>query len=321
MIHVNENDLVLPGDLLAEEDVYPGRGTFKEEGKIYSKLLGLVSLRNKRINVTPLKSKYLPKRGDMVLGKVTNIRFSMLDIDINSPYSGFVSSSELFGRDKKDLTKYFNIGDTLFLKVLDVDEIKKAKLGVKNRRFNKLRGGLIVKIAPTKVPRLIGKKGSMINAIKEKTECKIMVGQNGLVWVKGDEKMQEITKNIIKEVEKKAHTKGLTDYIKNKLSLIIDGKLPEPPKENNDNFYKENILEKPKLQNFKEELELEEFAEEFTRKYEKGEVDFDEDIFEDKIEQTLENNKNPQFEIENSDNKSAILNPEKENSSKWKKMN
>ena len=321
MIHVNENDLVLPGDLLAEEDIYPGRGTFKEEGKIYSKLLGLVSLRNKRINVTPLKSKYLPKRGDMVLGKVTNIRFSMLDIDINSPYSGFVSSSELFGRDKKDLTKYFNIGDTLFLKVLDVDEIKKAKLGVKNRRFNKLRGGLIVKIAPTKVPRLIGKKGSMINAIKEKTECKIMVGQNGLVWVKGDEKMQEITKNIIKEVEKKAHTKGLTDYIKNKLSLIIDGKLPEPQRTGNDNFYRENILEKPKLQNFKEELELEEFAEEFTKKYEEGEVDFDEDIFEDKLEQTLENNKNLHFEIEESEDKSTILNPEKENSSKWKKMN
>ena len=257
----------------------------------------------------------------MVLGKVTNIRFSMLDIEINSPYSGFVSSSELFGRDKKDLTKYFNIGDTLFLKVLDVDEIKKAKLGVKNRRFNKLRGGIIVKIAPTKVPRLIGKKGSMINAIKEKTECKIMVGQNGLVWVKGDEKMQEITKNIIKEVEKKAHTKGLTDYIKNKLSLIIDGKLPEPElQKGNDNFYRENILEKPKLQNFKEELELEEFAEEFTKKYEEGEVDFDEDIFEDKLEQ-LENNKNLHFEIENSDNQSAILNPEKENSSKWKKMN
>ena len=321
MIHVNENDLVLPGDLLGEDDFYPGRGTFKEEDKIYSKLVGLVSLRNKRINVTPLKSKYLPKRGDMVLGKVTNIRFSMLDIEINSPYSGFVSSSELFGRDKKDLTKYFNIGDTLFLKVLDVDEIKKAKLGVKNRRFNKLRGGIIVKIAPTKVPRLIGKKGSMINAIKEKTECKIMVGQNGLVWVKGDEKMQEITKNIIKEVEKKAHTKGLTDYIKNKLSLIIDGKLPEPElQKGNDNFYRENILEKPKLQNFKEELELEEFAEEFTKKYEEGEVDFDEDIFEDKLEQ-LENNKNLHFEIENSDNQSAILNPEKENSSKWKKMN
>ena len=161
----------------------------------------------------------------------------------------------------------------------------------------------------------------MINAIKEKTECKIMVGQNGLVWVKGDEKMQEITKNIIKEVEKKAHTKGLTDYIKNKLSLIIDGKLPEPElQKGNDNFYRENILEKPKLQNFKEELELEEFAEEFTKKYEEGEVDFDEDIFEDKLEQ-LENNKNLHFEIENSDNQSAILNPEKENSSKWKKMN
>ena len=69
----------------------------------------------------------------------------------------------------------------------DVDEIKKAKLGLKGRGMGKFKGGIIVDIAPTKVPRLIGKKGSMINMIKDKTKCKIVVGQNGLVWVKGDE--------------------------------------------------------------------------------------------------------------------------------------
>ena len=224
MIYVNEKDLVVPGELLAEDDYYPGRGTFEDDGKICSKLLGLVSLRNKKISVIPLKSKYLPKKGDVVIGKIDDVRFSMWGVDINSPYSGILPASEVFGREKKELSRVFDIGDVLFLRIVDVDEVKKVKLGLKGRGMGKFKGGVIVDIAPTKVPRLIGKKGSMINMIKDKTGCKIVVGQNGLVWVKGNEDMEQIVKNIIKLIEREAHTSGLTDRIKNKLCLLIDGR-------------------------------------------------------------------------------------------------
>ena len=231
MIYVNEKDLVVPGELLAEDDYYPGRGTFEDDGKICSKLLGLVSLRNKKISVIPLKSKYLPKKGDVVIGKIDDVRFSMWGVDINSPYSGILPASEVFGREKKELSRVFDIGDVLFLRIVDVDEVKKVKLGLKGRGMGKFKGGVIVDIAPTKVPRLIGKKGSMINMIKDKTGCKIVVGQNGLVWVKGNEDMEQIVKNIIKLIEREAHTSGLTDRIKNKLCLLIDGELPPEEEE------------------------------------------------------------------------------------------
>ena len=124
--------------------------------------------------------------------------------------------------------------------------------------MGKFRGGIIVDIAPTKVPRLIGKKGSMINMIKDKTQCKIVVGQNGLVWVKGDEDMEQLTREVIHTIEKEAHTSGLTNKIKNYLCLAIDGEIPEEEIdiEQIEEDYVE--LEKPKLQNFKEELEREE---------------------------------------------------------------
>ena len=240
---------------MADDEYYSGRGTFKENGKVCSSLMGLVSLRNKKIRVIPLKSKYVPKKGDVVIGKINDVRFSMWDVDINSPYSGILPAFEVFGREKKELNKVYDVGDVLFLRVVDVDEIKKAKLGLKGRGMGKFKGGIIVDIAPTKVPRLIGKKGSMINMIKDKTNCKIVVGQNGLVWVKGDEDMEQLTKDIIHLIEAEAHTSGLTNKIKNKLYLAIDGELPpeEVPDEE-----EEFVLEKPKLQNFKEELEQEE---------------------------------------------------------------
>ena len=252
MIYVEDKNLVIPGQILADEEYYPGRGTFKEDGKVCSSLIGLVSLRNKKISVIPLKSKYVPKKGDFVIGKINDVRFSMWDVNINSPYSGILPAFEVFGRDKKELSKVYDVGDVLFLRVIDVDEVKKAKLGLKGRGLGKFKGGIIVDISPTKVPRLIGKKGSMINMIKNKTNCKIVVGQNGLVWVKGDEDMEQLTREIIHTIEAEAHTSGLTNKIKNKLCLAIDGELPVEETE------EEFVLEKPKLQNFKEELEQEE---------------------------------------------------------------
>ena len=266
MIYVENKDLVIPGQVLADDEYYSGRGTFKENGKVCSSLLGRVSLRNKKIRVIPLKSKYVPKKGDVVIGKIKDVRFSMWDVDINSPYSGILPAFEVFGREKKELNKVYDVGDVLFLRVVDVDEIKKAKLGLKGRGMGKFKGGIIVDIAPTKVPRLIGKKGSMINMIKDKTNCKIVVGQNGLVWVKGDEDMEQLTKDVIHLIEAEAHTSGLTNKIKNKLYLAIDGEIPpeEVPEEE-----EEFVLEKPKLQNFKEELEQEEKEAEEEEKDEK----------------------------------------------------
>ena len=286
MIYVKEKDLVVPGEILAEDDYYAGRGTFQENGKVCSNLLGLVSLRNKKISVIPLKSKYLPKKGDVVIGKIDDVRFSMWGVDINSPYPGILPASEVFGRDKKDLSRVFDIGDVLFLRIVDVDEVKKVKLGLKGRGMGKFKGGIIVDIAPTKVPRLIGKKGSMINMIKDKTGCKIVVGQNGLVWVKGKQDMEQIVKDTIKLIEKEAHTSGLTDRIKNRLCLLIDGELPEEENEEmEENF--DDAFKKPELQDFREEAEREladekaqneEDFDDLDEDIDESEDDFDEDI-------------------------------------------
>ena len=312
MIYVENKDLVIPGQVLSDDEYYSGRGTFKENGKVCSSLMGLVSLRNKKIRVIPLKSKYVPKKGDVVIGKINDVRFSMWDVDINSPYSGILPAFEVFGREKKELNKVYDVGDVLFLRVVDVDEIKKAKLGLKGRGMGKFKGGIIVDIAPTKVPRLIGKKGSMINMIKDKTKCKIVVGQNGLVWVKGNEDMEQLTREIIHLIEAEAHTSGLTNKIKNKLYLAIDGELP-PEEVEEEAEEEEFVLEKPKLQNFKEELEEEERQAEIEE--EEEEVEEKEDKKEkpdigEVIEEFKRKNKSKDGSLSYSDNSnnSFILN-------------
>ena len=226
MIFVEDKEIVIPGDILADEEYHSGRGTFKENDKVCSSLVGLVAIRDKKISVIPLQSKYIPKRGDVVIGEVTDIRFSMWNLNINSPYSGFLPASDVFGKEKRELNRTFDIGDVLFLRVVDVDEVKKVKLGLKGRGLGKFRGGILINITPTKVPRLIGKKGSMINMIKDETHCEVIVGQNGVVWVKGEPAMERVAEKVINMIEDQAHTSGLTDRVRDMLAKLL-GREPQ----------------------------------------------------------------------------------------------
>jgi exosome complex component RRP4 len=219
---VEDKQIVVPGEILAEGDYHSGRGTFKEEEKVCSSLVGLVAVRDKKISVIPLQSKYIPKRGDVVIGEITDIRFSMWNLDINSPYSGILPAAEVFGKEKRELNRAFDVGDVLFLRVVDVDEVKKVKLGLKGRGLGKFRGGILIHITPTKVPRLIGKKGSMINMIKDQTRCEVVVGQNGIVWVKGKPEMERVVQKVVKTIEEEAHTSGLTDRIRDMLMELLE---------------------------------------------------------------------------------------------------
>lgn len=218
--------LVIPGELLGKGRA--GNGAYEENSNVYSKHVGLAEERAGFFMVIPLSGIYSPKRGDGVVGRIEEIIFSKWIVDINSPYSGVMTLSdavtEYIDLTKTDLTKYFDYGDLIFAEVSSVSKTKSVQLSMKDRRCRKLRGGRIIKVTPAKVPRIIGRKGSMVEMIKEKTGTQIVVGQNGIVWIKGDN--EDIAAETILFIEEKSHISGLTDYIKN----MLDEKMKNKPK-------------------------------------------------------------------------------------------
>jgi exosome complex component RRP4 len=80
---------------------------------------------------------------------------------------------------------------------------------------------VLVEIIATRVPRLIGRKGSMINMIKSELKCDVVVGQNGIVWLKGDPDHVVIAIEAIRQIEREAHTSGLTDRIREAITLKL----------------------------------------------------------------------------------------------------
>jgi exosome complex component RRP4 len=69
-------------------------------------------------------------------------------------------------------------------------------------------------VTPTKIPRVIGRKGSMISMIKQETGCQIILGLNGIILVTGKSPADEqLAMRAIKKIEDESHTTGLTDRI------------------------------------------------------------------------------------------------------------
>lgn len=211
----SSREIVVPGDLLAISGKKAGPGTYSEGGKIYASQLGIKSVRQDSISVVPLAGQYIPMRGDLVVGKITDISASSWLVDINSPYPAPLHVTEVPWRvEFGETSKFMSVGDVVLLKVVGVDEIKRIHVSMQDHGLRKLAGGMVVEVSPSKVPRVIGRNGSMIQMLKNETGCRIYVGQNGRIWIDGE--LDNILKAVeaIKMIEEEAHSLGLTEKVK-----------------------------------------------------------------------------------------------------------
>jgi exosome complex component RRP4 len=228
---IEERKIVVPGEEIAQGmDFLPSNGTFRDGESILASKLGIVEVRNRVIRVIPLRGHYAPVRGDLVIGIVADVGFSGWPVDIGAAANVNLPVGEAV-RDrvdliKSDLSRYFDSGDVIIAKVMNVPKARIIQLSMRDYGLRKLRGGRVIKMSPSKVPRLIGKKGSMVGMIKDYTGCDINVGQNGYVWISGTAENQLLADRAIMLIEEKAHMSGLTDKVKELFESA--GAVPKP---------------------------------------------------------------------------------------------
>ena len=211
-----EREIVIPGEtIVSGQDFLPGEWTKREGKDIVALRFALADKSGRLVKIIPLSGTYMPRRGNVVIGKVLDITFNGWIIDIDAPYQSFLSLTECSKFvNKNDLSECYNIGDMLAIKVFSVKR-KGIDLTAKGRNLGKLEDGMIIHINSNKVPRIIGKEGSMINLIKNASNCDITVGQNGIIWVKGRKAEDELfAEKAILFVAKKSFIGGLTEKTK-----------------------------------------------------------------------------------------------------------
>ncbi len=221
-------EIVLPGDILYRgKNMLPGRGTYRHGDEIISKVVGLKAVKDRTISVIPLAGAYIPKVGDYIIGEIVEVGLNYWLVDINSPYQAAMLMFDIpeFVEKNADISRYYDFGDIIYAKITNVTKTKYINLTMKDSKCRKLVGGLIVHITPSKVPRLIGKKGSMVSMIKNITGSFILVGQNGRVWIKGGH--ETLAAEAIYMIDMYSHQKGLTEkveeFLKKELEKEGDG--------------------------------------------------------------------------------------------------
>jgi exosome complex component RRP4 len=217
-LYVADRAIVIPGELIAEGiELLPSGKAFREGDKIYASTIGMVSIKGRVVKVIPLTGRYMPRKGDIIIGKITAVLAGGWSLDVNSAYAADLplaeGTSEFIPRGA-DLSRFFDLNDYVFAEVTNVTETKFVKLSASRRPYRRLKGGILIGISPVKIPRVIGKQGSMVKMIKDASGCDVVVGQNGWIWIKGTPETEAKVEAIIKKIEKEAHMKGLTDKIK-----------------------------------------------------------------------------------------------------------
>ena len=205
--------IVIPGEVIVSgEDLLPGEGTRREGNDVVASRLGLAEEVGRIVKVIAITGAFIPRRNNVVLGRVSDITFRGWLVDIDSAAQAFLplEESPRFVS-KNEMDQYLAIGDVVAAKIWSVTN-RGIDLSLKGKGLGKLEGGFIFRVSPNRVPRIIGREGSMIGLIKDKTACNITVGQNGWIWINGELVDSEIkARKAIEFVAEKVHVEGLTE--------------------------------------------------------------------------------------------------------------
>ena len=206
--------LVIPGETIVSGNAFlPGDGTYRDGEDVVAAKYGISEANDKQIRVIPVSGAYFPRRGNTVIGTVIDVTFNGWLIDFGGSANAFLSLNEVSRYvNRNELNDFLDIGDSAVVKVWDVKS-RGTDASMKMRGFGKIEGGLILNVGPNKVPRIIGKEGSMVKMIKGATGCSITVGQNGKVWIKGTIEGELATKKIIEFIVENATIAGLTEKV------------------------------------------------------------------------------------------------------------
>lgn len=210
---------VIPGDVITTGSYRADQNTILDGRLIVATTVGVSEIVDDTVRVIPLTGKYMPRIDDMVVGKVTSHTSLAWELDINSCYVGFLPATDVFGRDfsarSDELSTRLKRGDLVAARIANSDRSRDPLLTITDRDLGKIDTGELVEMSASKVPRLIGKRGTMIQMIETQTDSLITVGQNGWVVVSCEDPNGLLkAKEAITMIDRMAHVSNLTDKVR-----------------------------------------------------------------------------------------------------------
>jgi exosome complex component RRP4 len=176
--------------------------------------MGTLQENGQMVSIDPLSSRYVPRAGDLVIGLVEGMTNNIWFLDIGASFNAILPMSLApwkveFGA----VREHLNVGEAVLCRVQEVDETQSAVATMKGMGLRKLKSGLVEQIPPHIIPQVIGKGGSMLQALKDLGDARLVVGQNGRVWIDGEQDGMRDIRSALKLIRDTAHLPGLRERI------------------------------------------------------------------------------------------------------------
>lgn len=193
---MSERTIVVPGEQIADTAARIPGG-YAKDGKTYATLVGFLDESGRYV---ALESNYKPMMGDVIVGMITDARHAGYSVDLLLPQEGFIPA--------RTIRITLQLGDFIVGKIRKIERSGMVEVG----EVRRLPKGKIVEFPSSKIPRLIGKKSSMLDILRNNAGGDIVVGNNGYVWM--SEKCDiPLLLNALEIIRRKAHKPGLTDMM------------------------------------------------------------------------------------------------------------
>ncbi|PBP18612.1 exosome complex exonuclease RRP4 [Diplocarpon rosae] len=197
--HSSAKDLVTPGEIVTDDPQWMrGHGTYVASSStdIISTVAGTIQKTNKLLSVRPLRARYTPEIGDLVVGRIVEVQAKRWRVDVGAPVlAGLpLSAINLPGgilrkrtdTDELQIRTFFSEGDLLVAEVQALYQDGSASLHTRSLKYGKLRNGVFMSVSGT------GGGGGVVRSRRQVWTIEtvsgggkvdIILGVNGYIWI------------------------------------------------------------------------------------------------------------------------------------------
>lgn len=191
--------IITPGELITSDPQWMrGHGTFTsattEMSQIRSTLAGTLQKTNKLLSVIPLRARYTPEIGDLVIGRIVEVQSRRWKVDVAAPLlaSLLLSSINLPGGilrkrtsvDELNIRSFFEEGELVVAEVQSLFQDGSPSLHTRSLKYGKLRNGYFMAVSGVGGGAGVVRAKRQIFTLQTRGgEVDVVLGVNGYIWI------------------------------------------------------------------------------------------------------------------------------------------
>lgn len=175
-----------------------GHGTFiaPSSTDIIATVAGTIQKTNKLLSVRPIRARYTPEIGDLVIGRIIEVMPKRWRVDVGAPVlAGLpLSAINLPGgilrkrteTDELQIRTFFSEGDLLVAEVQSLHQDGSASLHTRSLKYGKLRNGIFMSVSGTGGGGGVARARRqvwMIDTAYGGGKVEVILGVNGYIWI------------------------------------------------------------------------------------------------------------------------------------------